>query len=339
MTRYFDNTRISTYRQCPRKFFFRHVLDWRSEGTSSPLAFGAAWHSAMDLVWSALSRDPNADTDRIARAGYAAFLNKWEAEGMPSPEDLDIDEVNALQPRAPMNALEMLYTYISERRSLFFEYEILDVERPFAVPLDPKDDTLWYVGRLDKRAVRRDNRKVHIFEHKTTSAYKKDGYFKEIFTESFSPNTQVDGYLFVGHMISTESPDGKVDGLFVDGALVHKTVHEGFCLIPVKRSLSQLNGWLWETHEWIRRIEADKAALQTYINNLENKEAPGDYMPAFPKNTGACWDFMSPCPFLDLCKMWPNPIGKSIPQGYVEDRWSPFDVLELEKIGMPPEKE
>jgi hypothetical protein len=327
--RYYDNTRIQEFRACPRKFYFRHIRDWSHGGFSPPLLFGSSWHAAMDTLWPVFAEGDNSQnmtTEDLAQVGFLGFMQEWEDGNGPDVSEMAIDEVKFLEPRTPMIALEMLYAYIDERRSLFQRdsFELLAVEQPFAVPLDPDDETLFYVGRLDK--VISLGGDIIVVEHKTSSLYKKNGPFRSTFTDSFSPNSQIDGYLHAAHMLYGE----KAKAIWIDGALVHKTIHDGFAIIPIERQLSQLDAWLWECRSWIDNIEGNWAALDAKDNVHDAK-----YMAAFPKNTSACQDFARNCPYIDLCKMWSNPSTRmDTPPGFDKEHWSPFDRLNLDKLGL-----
>jgi len=329
---FYDNTMISCFRSCPRKYYFRHVKHWEPEGFAPALAFGSAWHSAMDFLWSALSGLANKrSTEEIAKISYAMFLKKWIESGGPDPDETSVEDLALLGARHPMNALEMLYNYIEERRDFLNEIELLEVERPFAVPLDP-NRSLFYAGRLDKDF--RLDRKVNICEHKTTSLYAKSGGFRTMFLDSFSPNSQVDGYLHALHMRydALKVKYGKEAGsVWIDAALVHKEHHNIFKFIPIDRQINQLDSWLWETRSWIDQIEADQERLE---DQTTNRDIEPNYMSAFPKNTSACQDYNRNCEYLVPCKAWSNPINKPCPPDMKVEKWSPFDRLELEKIGM-----
>lgn len=325
--RYFDNTRISEFKACPRRYFFRHIMDWVGIGFSSPLLFGSAWHAAMDKVWELGSDSENAQslgTESWANEAFEAFMDEWIEGGGPPMEEIDEDWQYKLGMRNPMVAKEMLYGYIDERRSLFQRdsFELISVEQPFAVPLDPDDATLFYVGRFDK--IFRVKEGVIIGEHKTTSLYAKLGGFRNMFLDSFSPNSQVDGYLHAAHILWGD----EAKSCWIDGALVHKNHHDIFKIIPIERQFTQLEAWLWETRHWISEIEMNYEAMkQEGVENLS-------YMPAFPKNTGACQDFARNCSYIDVCKMWPNPLGKDLPGGFKKEHWSPFERLGLDVIGL-----
>lgn len=322
--RLYDNTRISDFRRCPRYFYFRHVQHWKPAGRpSNPLAFGGAWHDAMDTMWSAIHADmPYAD---VIDAAVDAWTMSWTRYGMPHPRDMGPDTIKEFSPRTPPIAHEMLIAYYQKRHRAIRSVEIIEIERPFAVPLTADDPTLFYVGRIDK-VVAPTRSSVRGIEHKTTTSSKvdhnKEPKIRPVFMETFSPNSQVDGYLYTLHMLY---PEKDVD-VWVDAALVSKT-GEDFAFIPVERKLDMLDQWLWTTHYWIEQIEVEKVKLGA-------ADKSDRYMAAFPQDTSSCFDFNTQCPFLSLCKSRANPLTWSdeAPQGFVTERWDP-----LEHIGTPVE--
>jgi hypothetical protein len=268
----------------------------------------------MEVIWATMMPPaimPSRET--IVKAAYAAFVKTWVEEGMPPPDEIDYETEKDLSPRTPAQALEMIVAYVDYRQKNAADFEVLAIEKTFAVPLDPNDHTLFYIGKIDKIVKRRG--KIIGIEHKTTKAYKKNGPFRGDFVDSFSPNSQVDGYLYALHMMFP----GRVGGVWVDAALVHKT-EEGFMFIPVERQLQHLDGWLWEVRDWIAKIEADTEKAGT-------AKASDPYLTAFAKNTNSCWDFNSMCPYMDLCKSWPNPKDKPIPASFTAKRWDPLEFI------------
>jgi PD-(D/E)XK nuclease superfamily len=313
----YDNTRLSAYRDCPRLFFFRHVLHWRAEGLQWPLVFGSAWHSAMDYVWRKLLLEREVgpiNHELIARGAYKKFVEEWIEQGAPAPEQMDYEMQQEIAPRTPLHAYEMLIGYVTNKAKLVDDMELVATEKPFAVPMDAEQE-IFYIGKIDKQVRLKSNGRIRGIEHKTTTAYRKGGPFRAGYIDSFSPNSQVDGYLFALHMMHPND----VDGIWVDASLVHKT-EEGFMFIPVDKQLRMLDAWIWETRDWIERVEADKL----FASKL-SPDAP--YMKAFPKNTNSCWNFNRQCPYMYCCKAWPNPLGKPVPPNMVVDKWNPLKEL------------
>jgi hypothetical protein len=328
--RFFDNTRTSDSRRCLRFFYFRHERNWTQEGFSPPLAGGLAWHCAMDSLWTdaaARAKGQNLTDSAIIDKAFVAFEKSWaESDGTPMLE-MSSEDAMRMSPRIPAIYLEMLHEYLDARANIFQDptFELIACEQPFAVPLDPQDDTLFYVGRLDK--VFRLKGKMYIGEHKTTAWYKKDGYFRPDWMDAFSLDSQIDGYLHAGHVLYGE----ELQALWIDGALVHKNIHDGFRIIPINKKIGQLDAWLWETLYQIGQIELNKVAL---LREREKKE-PGPYLAAFPRNRHVCYSYGKACPYIEQCRGWSNPeVHEHPPMGFVESRWSPFDVLKLAEIGL-----
>ena len=314
---FLDNTMLSTYKECPRRFLMRHILHWRRAGLATPLAFGLSWHDAMDVVWSHAKSISKNDLPRFA---LAKFLETWEEQGMDPEPSLEILE--ALGSRHPGTAHEMLRSYVEKRWRVLQSMELVQCEQPFAVPL-PGIENVWYIGRLDK--VVKHEGSTLVLEHKTTSSYKKDGGFQTLYVESWYNDSQVKGYQFGGALFF---PD--LSQVWVDAALVHKTVHDAFRFIAVAHQQPLLDEWLCDTREWVRRIRTDRAKW---------KDAGGRLIDGiFPKNEQSCIGKYGACSFLDICRTTADPgilqdsLNGEAPEGYTEDPWSPFDVLEMNRL-------
>jgi len=143
---YYDNTRLSDYKACPRQYVLRHVLGWTVDygRVAAPLIFGGAWHEGQDAIWRYGNK---ADQPTLTALAYEAFVKYWVENGYP--EDLDDVDYARLNRRIPMVAKEMYWNYIEARGSLLKRCKVLAIEQPFAVPL-PNLENCWYVGRLDR---------------------------------------------------------------------------------------------------------------------------------------------------------------------------------------------
>ena len=323
--KYFDNTRVSSYKKCPRKFYFRHRCHFTGKGTAPPLGFGSSWHEGQDVIWTMYAREGAKENDdrEVVDLAYEAFMAKWEEEEMPDPNDMTA--MASLGARTPGVAKEMSWHYIQERRELMSQCELIACEQPFAVPIYPDNADILYIGRLDKVVNWRD--RISVVEHKTTSLYSTKYGIRPAYLDTYSPNAQIDGYLHAIHM----NHGDEAKSVLVDIALVHKQNHNIFKMLPIEKQFTMVDVWLNETQNWIERIMKEDWALQ--------KESPDNpIMCSFPKNDAACFDFGSMCMYRDLCAYVPNPIGMDCPMGMVVEKWQPFDVLKLEKIGLTPEE-
>lgn len=325
---FYDNTRLKDHRNCNRFFFLRHRLGWSIPGASLPLAFGGSWHEAMDSVWKQVCFDNEVDQRKIIDKAYEAFLEEWtQRYKLPLDEDLNPDQLEKNLPRTNGVALNMILEYVVNRWEFLNSIVLLEIEKPFAVPM-PNNSEVFYVGRLDK--IFKYQGDIWVGEHKTSSMYKKNGPFRTDFIDSFSPNSQVDGYIYSASMHIGE----RVRGCMVDAALVHKTVHDGFQFIPIIRPDSAIDSWLYEAEMEISDIlKSDKVIAEAEQTGLIRKK---NHLPDFRKNSENCMGKYGPCQFLGVCKATDNVI-KDFPQGPpvdLEERfWEPFDFYQLEKMG------
>lgn len=325
MTEFYDNTKLSEFEKCRRKYYLRHERGWTTTRPSPPLVFGASWHSAMDVVWKGINKDRIRDDMELTQgAFYAGFMPTWIEQGFPDLVDMDPMFEDYIGLRHPSTAVRMILDYVKRWRPLIEEVELLSIEQPFAVPLWPDREDVFYCGRHDKRV--RDHEGVWVIEHKTSTLYAKEGGLRPVFRESFNPNSQIEGYLYSGHL---EYPDD-FRGVKVDAALVHKNVSH-FEHIRIERKLDHLDAWLYETREKINDLLLERQRHAEYLANPKTFS----YMPSFRKNTNSCQDFNQNCVFIDVCQSGDNPASiNHVPMDFKIEFWSPFDELHLEQIGL-----
>jgi len=346
--RLYDNSRLEDYRKCERMFYWRHVRDLRHELTGLELVFGQAWHSAMDTVWAACCRVRGTapiitkleDAPAIVQEAMKAFRTIWcEEHNLPDEDDQSTLNSKGRPPaRSAIVARAMLHHYIIERLPFMANFDLLEVELPFAVPLsaEPTDDNLLYVGKIDK-VVRNVEGQVFGIEHKSTGWYDAQRTFRALWEDGFNPNSQIEGYFHALRMLYGDS----FHSITVDGALVHQghvtkpeQFQTAFTLLPMRRIPVQLEAWRWETHRRINYLEADKEALA----QCHDSEA---VMKAFPKKTEACTLYFRKCPYMDLCRTVANPLrlpDDPPPAGYCKEHWSPIEPLHLGKLGISEEQ-
>ena len=311
-SKYYDNSSISTYKECPRKYFLRHVLGWTVDsGKESPaFVFGGAWHGGMDELYK-LAVDDN--TNQRLEAAITGFSQEWLTRGYSL--DLSIEDMEELNPRIPGVAAEMYENYIIERANLLNNGQVISIEQPFAVPI-PGLDNVFYVGKLDKVV---EWNGIHILEHKTTTMYSIKQNFQPLYVESWGNSCQVKGYELIGQVMFPGLQD-----VWVDAALVHKKIHNAFKFIPVSHGDYLLEDWLGDTTQWIVEIMQEGMPFHV-IGDLK----PGMYR----KNEDSCFGKYGVCPFLNVCNTLANPNREQTPPlGYKKEFWEPFDVLKLEKL-------
>jgi len=292
-----------------------------------PLIFGLSWHDAMDVLWG---RYGQVDDRTLLKESLEAFHARWIEQGLLPAGQLTLEMIEKLGARTPMVAAEMLINYLNARRSTFenSSFQLEAIEQPFAVPIFEDRPNIWYIGRLDKTFSINGYRVVG--EHKTTSEYAKDSGFKLSYVESWNPSSQVEGYLYAANLYYP----GGARYVYLDASLVHKKEHGYFKFIPIAGSLAALDQWLFDTRFWINEVEKETETLQSLVNRASDSA-----LWAFPRSTNACSGKYGLCPYIDICRSVPNPEALSDPPaGFIYDPWMPFDVLQIEKLGLPPEE-
>ena len=66
-----DNSKLSTFRLCQRKYFFEHVLGWLPDSLNIDLHFGTAHHEAMAYLMEHGTKKENFD------GAINAFMVLW----------------------------------------------------------------------------------------------------------------------------------------------------------------------------------------------------------------------------------------------------------------------
>lgn len=298
--RFFDNSTLDSMRVCPRRFYYSKVRKWKADRSAIALVFGSSWHASMDFLW----QHPSSKVEKVFEEG---FLKEWNRSEFTESDAFD------LFPRTPARAFDMLKKYIERYQSwLENNIKVIAIEKAFIVPLSESHQNLFYIGKWDK--LYKEGSYYHIVDHKTSSS------FANTWLNSWSPNGQVDGYLYAGHM---EYGD-LFKSVMIDGALVSKTTID-FRRVPIERQVDMLDSWKWEVLDLIEQI--------IYYENALEEERKSDshskFLKAFPKCTTSCTSYYGTCPYMDLCKFVPNPEvyeGTDLPSGFEVDTWRPFDI-------------
>jgi len=308
----YSNNGLSTFKGNPRAYYFSHVRRWQSEreagSGSMPLIFGQAWHSVMDHIWPLMTSNASLiDQDEA----FSTFRETWIAEGGQDPFDLDEQDMKSLGVYNPFYTQDMIHEYIFAREKFLSDKELLEIEQPFAVPLDPSDKNLYYTGRMDK-VLKDPSGKIYPIDHKTTAKGTREGRsVQPAWIDQWRNNAQILGYMFACYL-----QYGRVDGAYVDGALIHRHSHDVFPLIPILKDKSFLDYWLWSTRHQVDVIEQHILELEKLRKSRKIYDL--SYMPAFP-----CTGCIFSCKWSDLCATSTNPekdfpLDMPLPIGFTE---------------------
>jgi len=306
-----DSTKAKDYLECPRKFWWRHILGWETDGANINLVFGEAFHKIMEqLLIDGYSVD-------AVDAGMTAF-NKVYRQYYAAETDQDRAPKNAVY--AELAAIDYIKNYSAD----LARYEVLHTEVSGSVAIVPSDGDRRLTKLYFKMdSILRDSALDAIvsFEHKTTGQS-----FTQRYGNQWPLSFQIGTY---SHVMRSFYPPEEVWGVIVNAISLLKT-KTAFMRYPVRKTTPQMEVWLNIADNVLWNIEQD---LESYMAETED---PGLTMHSFPLNPTSC-DRWFGCPYLDFCVAWENPITRTLsyiapPEGFKQSFWDPRAIETREKV-------
>ena len=286
-----DASKLSEYKRCRRKFFYRYVLGWTGEESNIHLVHGEGWHRAMSHVLR-FGYEP----DEIQKA-FVKYLDHYR-EHFNEQQDANN------YPKSPGSVLNALVEYSVKYGDE--DFELLHTEIAGTVPVD--DNRVLHF-RLD--TICKDKEGYFCLEHKTTSQ------LSQAWLDSWSLSLQV--WLYT-HVLYCLFPPEEVFGIKINGAVFRKKGNE-YPRVLIRKTPEQMAVGHWNVLNTLDLLEWD------YDELAECK--PGDaVMEAFPMNDTACYSFGRICEYHGYCTAWANPLDRCSepPPGLVVKRWDPSDL-------------
>lgn len=284
-----DPSKIQAFQDCPRGYFFSHVLGFEPDKSNVHLVFGSAWHEAMEVL---MLRGYSMEAVDEA---YDAFMGIYR-EGFPNEAE-DI----ARAPKNPEFALRALVDYTNMWKDDKFETLYTEVAGVVAV----SDDRVIHT-KLDS-IIRDQFGHIRSREHKTT------GRNTQAWRDKWSIMVQTESYT---HLLRAAFPDDEVYGIEINGAVFTKTKGAEFIRIPVQKTDKNMRRFMWSINHWLDQIDWN-------YNELSKSSESEDIMHCFPQNGASCSKFG--CRFPGLCSTWDNPLQHTHepPPGYIRKYWDP----------------
>jgi hypothetical protein len=312
-----DSSKLGDYLECPRKFFFMHVLGWRIEAHQHDLFFGECWHAAREYM---------------LLNGYDDIQGAFEAFAKCYGEVLGPETDELYCPKNPPAALMAIVKFAGDptRRYDLEENEVLFTEISGSVPVDERR-VIYF--RMD--SVLRNKKSGHIFswDHKTTKK------FSRVWEEQFYLSVQNGTYTHCLYcMYPDEMRNGLIRGVEFCGTQFEylkkgsKNRSAGYHIalqrVPAWKSPSQMNKWLWNTVDLLDSIDRDMERL------MDCKE-DDPVMMAFRQNPGNCTNYWG-CMFHDYCMAWENPLRycSEPPLGFKVEFWDPRKIKTTNKMDL-----
>lgn len=290
-----DPSKIQTYLDCPRRYFYEYILGWRHEIPSNHLHFGHCLHLSLEHL---LATDYSMDNVMIA---YEKFEEAYRAkEGFGAESD------EKYWPKIPAVVFQALAGYVGKWKNDHSRYEVLYLETSGTVPINA-EDVLHF--RMDSILRDTTNNKIVSLEHKTGSReYKWD--------KQWSLKMQIGTYT---HCLYCMFGQEDVKGLLMNVIFFKKNMTNtlSFDRVPVYKPLHQMNNWLWTVNDIYGRMKND-------FYRLSKCGVEDQVMGTFTMNPESCTKYFG-CPYHDFCCTYANPLTKAHqpPLGFIEEHWDP----------------
>ena len=323
----YDNTKLSTWRECPLKGYNRHHLNLVQDasGKSAALEYGSVWHLCMD--------------DLYTHQDIMKTVLLWAELYYPIYEQLEqTDPTNAAKHTVSMggNALKAYWEYWQKDIE---EMELLAVEQYFSIDLamntelsdcpdcggDGGNEVIvcrmcggsgsiygpMYCGKVDKIFRDKISGLVVGMDHKTTS------YLSGATISAFKISQQFRGYVFWLKRHS-QWKDECAEYFYYDLVLKTKTKYnpDG---VPFFRDSTLAQPPFLD--EWYDDCVTQIQDIQRQIHHARD----GDGFTSLPRqNSGACQNFNRICSYYDLCSSPRETRATLSEQLYDMKEWNPL---------------
>ena len=285
-----DNTALGMYKRCPRMYQYAMVQHRRRRGLTPALAYGQAWHTALETHYSVPEIPLVELDDRVCDA----VLNKWEPAS-------NTDDYRTLE------RLLTEYDKYLKKYGPGWEEEAKTVGWPdsplveIAIELNIPGARHPYCGKLDRII------EVHgqylIEDHKTASQLRND-YFAQ-----WEMSDQMMGYAALASII-TGKP---ISGVRINLHVIRKS-DSVFERRTIPFAQPRLDQWMRNYDLWLGRLETDLT--------LHQIGAPG----AFPENYSACAGKYGMCTYASVCSLPERLRQGALRQDFEEEPWNPLEA-------------
>lgn len=235
-----DNTALTLFMKCPRKYNFSMIRHRRHMGTTSPaLAYGTAWHRMLEVHYKT-----GGDADFV----NLALQKVWEDHGK-------------LDDHRTIDRCWMEYERYVDKYGKPADEEAQTVGYPKTPLVEISANVIWpggahaYAGKIDR--IIQLQGQYYIEDHKTTSRM-GDYYFKQ-----FEMSNQMMGYVWIGRQLY---PSIKIAGVRINAHAVLKKESK-FRRQVISFSDDRLEEWAENYNNWIGKLSSAYA----------NDDFPGNY--------------------------------------------------------------
>jgi hypothetical protein len=299
-----DNTALTDYMACPRKFFYGMVLNRRRIGATPPaLAFGTSWHAALEAHYKT-----GGDRYQVE----LAVMRSWQQHDRP-------DDHRTMQ--RVMTCYDQYMSHWGDhaadtsrngRTVGFPENPMVEIPVEIAWPGGAHP----YTGKIDR--IIEINGLYYVEDHKTTSQLGAQ-YFQQ-----YDPNNQMMGYAWLAQKLTGL----RIAGVRINALGVLKTQTK-LAREIVSYSKERLEEWGQNFNAWVLRLEHSYIAYQEAEKAEDGEPLLNSplLLAAFPHNFMACSGKYGMCQYASVCSFQPARRGYVLETEFAEKEWDPMEIF------------
>jgi hypothetical protein len=295
-----DNSKRSSFVECPRKFFWKFERNLTGEYGSTALRYGRTWHVMLHAFY-----------DTIQKHGWQAreqALTNALMHGKKEWDSLTLEQIFYDDFRTFENLCELIMGYVVTYEHEEQNAQVIHTEQVFAVPmvLTPAEQILYpelqeviFTGKIDLQ-IELSGMKW-VWDHKTT------GNSIERVGTTLKRDPQFLGYTYASRKVLDFIPVGFMVNMTMSSSRKNKDGVYGklttdFRRLPQLYSEGDLESWRSGFIHTCSRI------AWCYQHDM------------WPMQHDACYNFGKECTYTRLCEQ-NRPIPDTRTEGYLEIPW------------------
>jgi len=300
-----DGSKVKRLMDCPRGFFFEHILGWQTNRFNIHLTFGSAIHAALETLY--LHGDWHLG-EAVVKA-YESFVKVYTEE-VSQDEFFEEDPV-----KNPEQAMRLLINYAAVWAADLNKYKTLYTEVGGVVPITEDHSRLiaFNIDQVFQHMTGPKEGKIGYKEYKTTG--RNTGAWRDSWQYAFQPGTYF--YALAAHYGLDMIGDCFVDGLVVRKPTKQKPNNFDFERFPIIKSGPQISTWISDANHWWDYLDWN-------LEKLCQQQPDDPVLHAFPLNSASCAKFG--CKHFPYCHK-ANPLRdlgpEQPPLGYEKAFWDP----------------
>jgi hypothetical protein len=290
-----DSTSLGWLKECPRKYQYHMIEQWRGRGESIHLEYGILYHAALE-EYDRKKLEKGMSHDDAVRGVVRELLTKTWREGLPwrGAKDLPADDKASLKSRE--NLVRTVVWYLNKFKddpAKTLMHPVTGkpmVELHFQFEIEGGYSLCGYLDRVVEF-----QEQPFVMDRKTTTSTLGSYYF-----EQFDPDNQMSVYT-VASQVAFHTP---VKGVIVDAAQI-AVGFSRFVRSFVFKTADQIDEWMKDLYVYLE--QAKRFAERGY----------------WPQNDKSCHKYGG-CAFREICSKSPQVRDKFLETHFQREPWNPL---------------